>query len=153
VNCASPAQRQPPSPRRDLANAEAKRSPDWKNEDFIEHVLLELGLCETVLITHGESAAPASGAPAMSSRRRALPDQFEQPYGPLGPPTLFTIPGLRDMKTHGLSHEQLAAIGRTQSSQGRPRRITNLDTTGCPVWILCGVGRRSREPQKSSGQP
>jgi hypothetical protein len=31
----------------------------------------------------------------------------------------------------------------------QPRRITNLDTTGCPVWILCGVERGSREPQKS----
>jgi hypothetical protein len=32
------------------------------------------GLCETVLITHGERGPlPASGAPAMSSRRRASP--------------------------------------------------------------------------------
>jgi acetyl-CoA acetyltransferase len=47
------------------------------------------GLCETVLITHGESGR--SGAPAMSWRRRASRGQFEQPYGPMGPPTLFTI--------------------------------------------------------------
>jgi hypothetical protein len=32
---------------------------------------------------------------------------------------------------------------------GQPRRVTNLDTTGCPVWILCGVERGSREPQES----
>ena len=32
---------------------------------------------------------------------------------------------------------------------GQPRRATNLDTTRCPVWILCGVKRGSREPQKS----
>jgi len=24
-----------------------------------------------------------------------------------------------------------------------------LDTTGCEIWILCGVGRGSREPQES----
>jgi hypothetical protein len=52
------------------------------------------GLCETVLITHGERGPlPTSGAPAMSSHRRASP-------------TLFTIPVLGYMKTYGLSHEQ-----------------------------------------------
>jgi hypothetical protein len=33
--------------------------------------------------------------------------QFEQPSGPTGPPTLFSIPVLRYMKTYGLTHEQL----------------------------------------------
>jgi acyl-CoA reductase-like NAD-dependent aldehyde dehydrogenase len=32
---------------------------------------------------------------------------------------------------------------------GQPCRVTNLDTTGCPIWILCGVERGSREPQES----
>src|SRR6266446_3138704 len=36
----------------------------------------------------------------------SLAGQFEQPYGPMGPPTLFTIPVLRYMKTYGLTHEQ-----------------------------------------------
>ena len=31
----------------------------------------------------------------------------------------------------------------------QPRRITNLDTTGCRVWILCCVERELREPQES----
>src|ERR1700730_8081416 len=38
-----------------------------------------------------KAAAPGSGAPAMSSHRPA------SPYGPMGPPTLFTIPVLRYM--------------------------------------------------------
>jgi len=37
--------------------------------------------------------------------------QFDQPYGP---PTLFTIPVLRYMKTYGLSHEQLAMVSVVQ---------------------------------------
>jgi acetyl-CoA acetyltransferase len=40
--------------------------------------------------------------------------QFEQPYGPMGPPTLFTIPVLRYMKTYGLTHEQLAMVSVVQ---------------------------------------
>src|SRR5580700_12039857 len=43
------------------------------------------------------AAAPGSGAPAMSSHPRASPASFEQPYGPMGPPTLLTIPVLRYM--------------------------------------------------------
>jgi acetyl-CoA acetyltransferase len=34
--------------------------------------------------------------------------------GRWGPPTLFTIPVLRCMKTHGLSHEQLAMVSVVQ---------------------------------------
>ena len=40
--------------------------------------------------------------------------QFEAPYGPMGPPTLFTIPVLRYMKTYGLTHEQLAMVAVVQ---------------------------------------
>jgi acetyl-CoA acetyltransferase len=36
------------------------------------------------------------------------------PYGPMGPATLFTIPALRYMKTHGVSEEQLAMVAVIQ---------------------------------------
>jgi hypothetical protein len=51
----------------------------------------------------------------------SLASQFEQPYGPMGPLTFFTIPVLHYMKTYGLTHEQLVALGRARSSEGRPR--------------------------------
>jgi len=35
----------------------------------------------------------------------------------------------------------------TQNFWRQPLRITNMDTTGCPIWILCGVERGSQEPQ------
>jgi acetyl-CoA acetyltransferase len=44
----------------------------------------------------------------------SLAGRFEQPYGPMGPPTLFTIPVLRYMKTYGLTHEQLAMVSVVQ---------------------------------------
>ena len=72
------------------------------------------GLCETVLITHGESGRSGVGRTRNVVAPTSLAGQFEQPYGPMGPPTLFTIPVLRYMKTYGLSHEQLAMVSVVQ---------------------------------------
>src|ERR1700726_3068102 len=75
---------------------------------------LESGLCKTVLITHGESGRSgiARSRPAVSPG--SLAGQFELPYGPMGPPTLFPIPVLRYMKTYGTTHEQLAMVAVVQ---------------------------------------
>ena len=72
------------------------------------------GLCQTVLITHGESGRSgiARSRPAVSPG--SLAGQFELPYGPMGPPTLFTIPVLRYMKTYGITEEQLATVAVVQ---------------------------------------
>ena len=72
------------------------------------------GLCETVLITHGESGRSGVGRTRNVVAPTSLAGQFEQPYGPMGPPTLFTIPVLRFMKTYGLSHETLAMVSVVQ---------------------------------------
>ena len=72
------------------------------------------GLCETVLITHGESGRSGVGRTRNVVAPTSLAGQFEQPYGPMGPPTLFTIPVLRYMKTYGLSHETLAMVSVVQ---------------------------------------
>src|SRR5580704_18749831 len=47
-------------------------------------------------------------------RTHELAGRFEQPYVPMGPLTLFTIPVLRYMKTYGLTHEQLAMVSVVQ---------------------------------------
>ncbi len=75
---------------------------------------IESGLCNTVLITHGESGRSgiARSRPAVSPG--SLAGQFELPYGPMGPPTLFPIPVLRYMKTYGTTHEQLAMVAVVQ---------------------------------------
>src|SRR5438874_7504104 len=72
------------------------------------------GLCETVLITHGESGRSGVGRTRNIVAPTSLAGQFEQPYGPMGPPTLFTIPVLRYMKTYGLSHKTLAMVSVVQ---------------------------------------
>jgi acetyl-CoA acetyltransferase len=75
------------------------------------------GLCETVLITHGESGRSGVGRTRNVVAPTSLAGQFEQPYGPMGPPTLFTIPVLRYMKTYGLTDAR--AIGNCLGGAAR----------------------------------
>ena len=63
-----------------------------------------------MLITRGESGRSGVGRTRNVVAPTSLAGQFEQPYGPMGPPTLFTIPVLRYMKTYDLTHEQLAMV-------------------------------------------
>jgi acetyl-CoA acetyltransferase len=72
------------------------------------------GYCKTVLITHAESGRSGIGRPPRQVAPDSLAGQFEQPYGPMGPPSLFPIPVLRYMKTYGITHEQLAMVAVVQ---------------------------------------
>ena len=75
---------------------------------------IQAGLATTVLITHGESGRSGIGRPARSVSPDSLNGQFEQPFGPMGPPSLFPIPVLRYMKTYGTTHEQIAMVSVVQ---------------------------------------
>lgn len=82
---------------------------------FLSHVrhaaaAIEAGLCTTVLITHGESGRSRVGEKPWASDPSSLLGQFEMPFGPTGPASLFTLPALRYMKETGTTHEQLAAV-------------------------------------------
>jgi acetyl-CoA acetyltransferase len=73
------------------------------------------GLCTTVLITHGESGrSRVGGGGRFGGGAASLAGQFEAPYGPVGPPTMFTIPVLRYLKTYGLTVEDLAWVAVIQ---------------------------------------
>ena len=72
------------------------------------------GLCNTVLITHGESGKSRVGAGGFGRSPSSLMGQFEMPYGVTSPPTMFTIPVLRYLKTYGLSEEDLAWVAVIQ---------------------------------------
>ncbi len=86
------------------------------------------GLCKTVLITHGESGRSRIGNPPRSVPPSSLAGQFEQPFGPMGPPSLFPIPVLRYMKTYGVTHEQLAMVSVVQREwAGKNPRATFRD--------------------------
>jgi acetyl-CoA acetyltransferase len=75
---------------------------------------IEAGLCETVLVTHGESGRSRVGAGRFTRAPSSLSGQFEMPFGPMGAPTLFTLPVLRYMKDFGLSEERLANVAVVQ---------------------------------------
>jgi acetyl-CoA acetyltransferase len=72
------------------------------------------GLCKTVLITHGESGKSKVGTGRFGGNPSALQGQFEAPYGVAGPPSMFTIPVLRFMKTWGVTEEELAMVAVVQ---------------------------------------
>ncbi|MDB5656563.1 MAG: putative lipid transfer protein, partial [Tardiphaga sp.] len=71
---------------------------------------IEAGLCKTVLITHAESGKSMIGKAPRSIPADSLQGQFEAPFGVYGPPSMFPIPVLRYMKTHGITHEQIASV-------------------------------------------
>jgi acetyl-CoA acetyltransferase len=71
---------------------------------------IEAGLAKNILITHGESGRSRVGAPPRPAAASSLQGQFEQPFGPMGPPSLFTVPVLRYMKTFGVTEEQIAQV-------------------------------------------
>ena len=68
------------------------------------------GMCEVVLVTHGESGKSRVANGTWGFDPQSLNGQFEVPYGPTGPPTLFPIGVLRYMHETGLTHEQLAMV-------------------------------------------
>jgi acetyl-CoA acetyltransferase len=75
---------------------------------------ISAGMCSTVLITHGESGKSRVGAIPRVILPASLQGQFEAPYGIMGPPTMFTIPVLRYMKTYGITEEQIAMVAVIQ---------------------------------------
>jgi acetyl-CoA acetyltransferase len=76
------------------------------------------GLCNTVLVTHGESGRSRVGAGGGGmggmGGGASWPGQFEAPYGGMGPPTSFTVPWLRYAKTYGCTSEDLARVAVIQ---------------------------------------
>ena len=86
---------------------------------FLLHVrhaaaAIAAGYAQTILITHGESGKSRINATPRPPEPESLSGQFEMPYGPFGPATLFPIPVLRYMKTTGTTHEHLAQVAVVQ---------------------------------------
>jgi len=86
---------------------------------FLLHVrhaaaAIAAGYARTVLITHGESGKSRINATPRPPEPESLAGQFEMPYGPMGPPTLFPIPVLRYMQETGTTHEHLAMVAVVQ---------------------------------------
>src|ERR1700759_5186490 len=75
---------------------------------------INAGLCTTVLITHGESGRSRVGSSGWPRSPGSWTGQFELPFGVTSPPTMFTIPVLRYLKTYGLSAADLAEVAVVQ---------------------------------------
>jgi acetyl-CoA acetyltransferase len=75
---------------------------------------LQAGHCNTVLVTHGESGRSNVGRGGRMRPASSLAGQFEAPFGPWGPPSMFTMPVLRMMKETGVTEEQLATVAVVQ---------------------------------------
>jgi acetyl-CoA acetyltransferase len=100
---------------------------------------IEAGLAKTILITHGESGKSRVGNPPRSVHPSSLAGQFEQPYGPMGPPSLFTVPVLRYMKRYGVTVEQIAEVCVVQREwAGENPRATFRD----PITVEDVLGSR-----------
>lgn len=82
---------------------------------LVRHAAMAIaaGACKNVLITHGES-----GRSQNRNHRPVFPSmqqqEFESIYGPLFPPSRFTLPVMRKMKDDGLTVEQLASVAVVQ---------------------------------------
>lgn len=71
---------------------------------------LDAGLCNVVLLTHGQSGRSLIGRTRPSVRDDSLNGQFEEIFGAMGPPSLLAIPLVRYMHRWSLTHEQLAMV-------------------------------------------
>lgn len=98
------------------------------------------GLCETVLVTHGESGRSRVGMQPWAPAPQSLMAQLEVPYGPVGAPSLFPIGVRRYMAEYGMTPEQFAMVPVVQREWAarNPRAklrdpITVADVLASPV--------------------
>ena len=69
---------------------------------------------------------PSASRGTEGSNPSPSPAGSRSPMGPMGPPTLFTIPVLRFMKICGLTHEQLAMVSVVQREWAAKKRRNQL---------------------------
>ena len=83
------------------------------------------GLCDVVLVTHGESGRSRVGQSRFGADPASMAGQFEVPYGPVGPPTLFPMGVLRYLKETGQDQEHLAwvAVRQREWATKNPRAM------------------------------
>ncbi|MEV0153756.1 thiolase [Micromonospora sp. NPDC050686] len=71
---------------------------------------ISAGLCQTVLVTHGESGRSRVGMQPWAPAAQSMMGQLEVPYGPVGAPSLFPIGVRRYMAEYGMTEEQFAMV-------------------------------------------
>lgn len=78
----------------------------------VEHAVaaIHAGLCEVALISHGESGFSRISMPAPRWGEDSVNNQFELPFGTVGPPTAYSLVATRHMHEYGTTSEQLAEV-------------------------------------------
>src|SRR5262249_25374402 len=78
----------------------------------VEHAMaaINAGLCEVALISHGESGYSRISMPAPRWGEDSVNNQFELPFGSIGPPTSYGMVATRHMHEYGTTSEQLAEV-------------------------------------------
>jgi acetyl-CoA acetyltransferase len=78
----------------------------------VEHAMAAIaaGLCDVALISHGESGYSRVAMPAPRWGDDSVNNQFELPYGTVGPPTGYAMAATRHMHEYGTTSEQLAEV-------------------------------------------
>ncbi|WP_436702123.1 thiolase C-terminal domain-containing protein [Nocardioides sp. BYT-33-1] len=71
---------------------------------------ISAGLCETVLVTHGESGRSRIGMTPWAPAPQSFMAQLEVPHGPVGAPSLFPMGVRRYMAEYAMTREQLALV-------------------------------------------
>jgi acetyl-CoA acetyltransferase len=81
------------------------------------------GQASVVLVAHGESGRSGVGQTPWRQTPGGLVEQFEAPYGVIGPVSTFTLGAVRYMHDYAVSHEQLAmvAVAQREWAQRNPR--------------------------------
>jgi len=82
----------------------------------VKHAIaaIESGMADTILVTHGESGRSQVGMTPRGINPAMLDGQFQIPYGVTNPPTMFTIPVMRYLKTYGVDIEKVANVAVVQ---------------------------------------
>jgi acetyl-CoA acetyltransferase len=86
---------------------------------------IEAGLCDTVLISHGESGRSGLGRARPALDPGSLVGQFEAPYGAVTAVTRFTVPAARFLHDRGMGAEDLAqvVVAQRRWSNPNPRAV------------------------------
>ncbi len=82
---------------------------------FIAHLqhamaVINAGIAEVVLITHGESGRSRVGMDPYVPARQSPMGQFEMPFGVGGPATRYTFAATRHMHEYGTTKDQMAEV-------------------------------------------
>jgi acetyl-CoA acetyltransferase len=72
------------------------------------------GQASVIVVAHGESGRTHTGQPPWRHTPGGLVEQFEGPYGVVGPVSTFTLGAVRYLRTYGVTPEKLAAVAVAQ---------------------------------------